>query len=576
MNSQIELEMKLYDVSARTDGQPQCQTSQPFAGAEQLTAERNAPPPAATLETDFFLLDGSLEPFPDRPEQYRWGLWSRAQSGPNRQFAVPPVLRIDFAQSHSSVGITLHFDTARQDWCSRLRVAWLDRVGNPLSVREFTPQQPVAFLFNKVEDYYGLQFTFYETHRPGRYLKIEAIDYGLLMQLSGNDITAARLLEESDLSGGTVSVNTLEFTLHAADGRFSPLNPAGVFSVLQQGQQLELYRVGTDGRDYLGRYYLERWESGGKNDICMMGCDGVGLLERAPFLGGIYQGITAASLAEEIFAAAGLTYQLEETLGRQLLWGYIAPGTARQALWQLAFAAGWVVDSSRSDRIRLLPPAQRPSRMIGNDRKFLGQTIVQKPVVTGVQVAAHRYQPTDELSVPFEDSLAAGEYTVAFHEPLHSLTVEGAVLLAQGAGFARLRVDRPGPVKLEGRRYKDMVQQFSRSIPGAGANRAEQLLQVTNATLVSPQTVTPLLERLCDYYSYRYQTEFSAVLGQEVVGDMVSVRSIQGENLKGMVERLEIDLVRGCVAKMRLTANRVESRSRAYAGQLRAGEEWLV
>lgn len=576
MAGQIELEIKLHDVSAREDSLPQCGASQPFAGAEQLAAERNLLPSVATLESDFFLLDGSMEPFPDQPEQHRWGLWSLAQSGADRQFATPPVLRVDFDQGHSSFGITLHFDTARQDWCSRLRVAWLDQQGNPLSVREFSPREAVAFLANKVEGYYGLVITFYETRRPGRYLKLTAIDYGLLMALGGNDITAAQLLEESDLSGGTVSINTLEFTLHAADGRFSPLSPEGVFSVLQQGQQLELYRRLTDQRQYLGRYYLERWESGGKSDIRMTGCDGIGLLERTSFFGGMYEGVTAATLVKQIFAAAGLPYYLEETLGSRQLWGFIPPGTARQALWQLAFAAGWVVDSSRSDRIRLLPPVERPSRMIGNDRKFLGQTIVQKPAVTGIQVAAHRYLPTDEVAVPFEDTMEPGEYTLTFREPLHSLTVTGGTLLAAGAGYIKLQVGQSGPVRVEGRRYQDMVQQFTGKVPGVGANQTEQLLQVTDATLVSPQTVGPLLERLCSYYGYHYQTEFSAELGQEQVADMVSVRSLRGENLKGMVERMDIDLVRGCIARMRLTANRVESRNRAYAGQLWAGEEWLV
>ena len=52
-----------------------------------------------------------------------------------------------------------------------------------------------------------------ETNRPGRYLKLAGIDYGVYLHFSGDEIIKARVLEECDPLSAEISINTLNLTL---------------------------------------------------------------------------------------------------------------------------------------------------------------------------------------------------------------------------------------------------------------------------------------------------------------------------------------------------------------------------
>lgn len=565
--------MRLFDVTAKEDSQPQCSDIQDFVTLAQLKTEGLEMPACATLEKDFFRLDGSMEPFPDEPMGRNWGLWSHQMSGEDGRFAMPLTLKLGFTQSHSSIGLTLRFDEREQDWCRRLRVAWQDRLGNILAMRDFYPTEPKVFLKNKVEGFCGLEITFLETNKPCRYLKLAGIDYGLGLPLGGSDIQSAELLEEVSLASDQISVNTLDFTLHSATGEFSPLNPDGVFSALQQKQELAVYAILDGTRKFMGSYYLERWESGARGELRLHGVDAMGVMDKVRFMGGMYEGAEADTVLKEIFGLCRLEYCIDPVLASKELWGHIAAATARDALWQIAFAIGGVVDTSRSTCVRLYPVPTRPSVMIGHDRKFAGQKMKQKPTVTGIDMTTHRYGKGGEAAVVFEDTLPRGETTVLFDQPVCDLTVAGAELLTSGANYATLRVSRPGTVVLSGKKYTDAKQEVCRTMPRA-PNLTDNRLRVDGATLVSQKNVGEVLDRLTGHYARQYQSEFAVRLGSERVADMVAVRNKNGETLKGLVESISVNLTGGCIAKMTICAACMEMRSQCYTTELWAGQ-WM-
>ena len=71
----------------------------------------------ATFERDYFALDGSSYIPPTENEgDSELGWWSDVLSGPDGTFAVSPAMEFTFLTPHSSIGLTLTFDTLANDF----------------------------------------------------------------------------------------------------------------------------------------------------------------------------------------------------------------------------------------------------------------------------------------------------------------------------------------------------------------------------------------------------------------------------------------------------------------------------
>ena len=92
-----------------------------FAGVEDLKLDEISVPEITTLETNFWMLSGTMGVLPAAPEENDWGAWSAAQTGEDCKFDVPPVLTISFDDLRSSVGINFEFGG---DWCNDLTIQW--------------------------------------------------------------------------------------------------------------------------------------------------------------------------------------------------------------------------------------------------------------------------------------------------------------------------------------------------------------------------------------------------------------------------------------------------------------------
>lgn len=573
MSTGAEVTIRLHDVTAREDSSPTCDREMTFAGADSLRVEaRNSQPDCATLEKDFFRLDGSFEHFPDNPAERYWGLWSVEMSGEDGAFATPPVLRVGFAAAHSSVGLTLRFYQREQDYAAHLRVRWLDREGNSMSAREFFPSSADPFLGNKVEGYYGLEITFLKTTKPCRYLKLSGIDYGLELLLDGGSLSSVSVLEEVDITGSAVSVNTLELTVYSSKSEFSPLNPKGYFSLFQQNQKLTAAALLEGAREEMGSFFLQSWEADSKDNIKLHAVDTVGVMDKISFRGGMYDNTPVRSVLTELFAGTGAALSLDDTLAGKKLRGYLPACTSRQALGQIALAVGGIVDTSRGEEVKLYPLPLRPSALIPPTLKFGGQRIVRRPDITGIDLTAHSYTPLSERYTAFDEVLAAGSYTVLFGEPTHTPAVTGAAVNGVGVNHIALTVDSPGRVTVTGGRYLHGKQIISERLAQRLANPAEKRLKVETATLVSGENASELLRRLRDCCNRGLTSEFSMKLGRQRVADMVLVQSGRGENIKGIIECMETDLTGGCITKVRIAAQRVETISSSYTGELYAGQ----
>ena len=96
MKTQLDITFDIADVTAKRDATPTASDVQDFIDLSDLTLEGVYAPKAATLEPDYWKLDGTFDTFPDRPELEMWGLWSNSMSRDDGTFETPIVLTLAF------------------------------------------------------------------------------------------------------------------------------------------------------------------------------------------------------------------------------------------------------------------------------------------------------------------------------------------------------------------------------------------------------------------------------------------------------------------------------------------------
>ncbi len=576
MRTSAQISFGLFDVTALPDSAPQSTDKQPFVDMADLKRdEPELPGKYATLEDNFFLLDGSFQPFPDNPEGLGWGYWSASMSDEAGKFGSPPVIEITFGNPHSSIGLTLGFDAAAGDFCKKVRAEWYNAGGVLITAGEFSFLGPTGFIDHPVENYKKVILKMLETAKPYRFAKITSIQYGSNVMFAGDGLVSAKIQEEIDLTCSEISINTLDFSVHSEDSDFSLLNPKGAFAMLQQRQKLQVVET-VDGQSIpMGTFYLDTWKNGSEKGVDMTAIDIVGVIDKTDFMGGVYENAAAETVVSEIMDSAGADYLLDESLKDVPLSGYIPICTHRQALQQVAFALGAIVDCSRTEYIRIYPPPDRPSSYVSKSRKFMGSTVEQLSLVTGVDVTAHKYLQSNTLKELFEDDLEPGNYQITFDKPIYNVQCVGGEIVESSANYAYIQVLTGGTVSLSGMEYTETTRVLSQRMPNVALSDAPNIAKADKATLTDSEAAKQAAARLYDYYQNRYKTKFSMVTGSEKVGDQVVVDSLNRERLKGIIEQMEIDLTGGFLCSVTMTGKRIETITGEYTGEIYAGEGGL-
>lgn len=494
MRTKTTISFGLVDITAKPDSTFITDDKQSFVDMQQLKRDELEIRKFATLEKDFFRLDGTFELFPDNPEEYDFGLWSASMSDEDCNFETPVVLTVEFSEIHSSLGLTFTFHEPTSDYCDSLNVKWYGATNNLLSDMNFNPDSTVYFADNEVESYKKIVITFNSTNKPYRYLKLSQLDFGQIKLFSGSDLVSANVLEEIDPISSELRINTLNFTLYSEDAEFSILNPQGIFSRLQQKQPLKIYEYLDGVKKNIGTYYLDEWENEDEYNINMTGIDLVGVIDGTDFAGGTYHEVAAGDIIEEIMTSADAEYELDSNLASKVLSGIISACTHREALQQVVFAIGGIVDCSRSNKIKIYPMPTVLSGHIGKDRKFIGHKLKLKPLVTGVEVTAHNYvdgEDNPQIFGVYNTNLAPGD--------------------------------------------------------------KENILKVEEATLVSNSNALEVAQRVYNYYQMRHQDDGEILVRDEEVGQIVTIDTLHNQQVQGIIEKLDINLTGGFIANTTIT-----------------------
>lgn len=562
--TETAIEFGLFDVTASEDAQYQTSQKQSWNSAESQLKQGGTSKNYATLEMNDFVLDGSAEFFPDNPGDEFFGWWSRDLSGADGVFSNPPVLTVNFTEKHSSMGITIYFPDSPNEWAGSLNIKWYDGIGNILNSKDFYPDKAIYFCEQSVTDFEKVELTFFSTALPHRYLKVSEIMFGLIKMFTGKDLESARIYEEIDPVSSSLPINTLNFSFRDSEGKFSPLNLEGTYALFQQRQWFKVRSYINGVKNDLGTYYYSNFEVPDTEDtVAQMSCVNLlGVIDTTEFKGGIYTDKPALDLVSEILTSAGLgasEWTIDESLSDKRLTGWIPICSHREALRQVVFAIGGMVDCTRSEKISIYPMPSVQTAVYDTSRKISGHKIKFSSMVTGCEVAAHQYRPiykfTEDETEIVNDTLTVGKHEIKFKEPMHDLkiTTGTASILESGANYAVLNVTTEETVVLKGEEYYDNVTVFGYYKENLPAHQKPNVISLAeDMTLISKDNAQEIAQRIYEYYQNRYSDQGDVILDFDTdkVGSIAKVESTAG-SIQGIVISIDCDLVNGVLGEVK-------------------------
>lgn len=535
---------------------------QPFSKINDLRTDSATDVPYTTCEPDYWLLDGNYKILPDNLNYVHTGLMTLPMSNSFGGWAVlVPELTITFSKIHSIDGLTLRFAEASNDYTSTIEIKYYDDGDALIRTDDYNPTGWEFATNQAVADFKKIVIAFQITNKHYRYLRLKGIDFGTVTTFSGSQIKGASVVEDIDPISAEVRVGSFDLRLHSNDVQFSILDPAGDYATLNLRQPLSVYETVGNYSLFMGQYYLETWSNPSDTEVEFSCVDILGVLDTIPYRGGIWLGggaIAVEDLLEATLTAIGVPYDLDVSLYGTMLTGWIPICTYRVMLHQIAFAIGAYVDASRDRPIKIYPTKiaslETPDATILKSAKGIGSSLTLKPMVTGVEITAHDLVAGTGTQELYNGTLAAGDHEIQFSQPMHTLSVTGAIILSSGANYA-IVTSAGGTVVLTGYVYENHEKVFGVYMAGLDPAIKPNVLKVTDATLVNSTNADTVANLVYDYYQQRYTQSFKLYAPSVGPADTVLIDTLYNKRLLAGIEHMEIDLAGGMIAQCEATGS---------------------
>lgn len=221
----------------------------------------------ATLENNRFKLDGSFSFADDTLEKNGHVGWcSDDLCDGQGVFLTPPQINFDFGLNHSSIGFTITFDTLNNEYATEFDVKAYDSLGTLITTTTVTDNTEVQLAsYGQFYDYRRIEVVIKKWNKPFRRARVVEVDFGVVKVYTDDHLILMSLIEEVDLTTGTIPSPEFKFTVDNSDRGFNILNPSGFYKSLQQRQQV-IAEIGLDINNKieyvpLGNYLLWEWNS---------------------------------------------------------------------------------------------------------------------------------------------------------------------------------------------------------------------------------------------------------------------------------------------------------------------------
>lgn len=497
-------------AGAAEDAAVTTESAQAFSAPGLLPFEGVAQP-LASLEPNQWILDGTREILDNQPARF----WSEAMSGADGLFEDPPVINIDFDARYTSPGIFLHFDAESGEYCPDVTIQW--RRGTSLLAEErFRVDSADFFCSRVVEAYDHISIQLHSTNIPYRYAKLSYIAFGISRTFLRDELRNVRITAEASIISSEIAVNTLNFTLDSEED---------IDYMFQLKQPVSAY----DGNRLIGVFYIDDSTHRAKGLYDLSCIDAVGVLDEDFFPAAMYSGESAKGLLEKILGGH-FALELDAALMSAAISGYWPGGTRREALQQVAFALGAVVDTSGTEAVRVYLDRENTPERFPQERIYTGGTVDTSAIVTAVQVTAHSYNTSGSGN----DTVDAGGET--YYHSTSVVTIEN---------------------------------------PKATASDKQNVVKVEQATLVNAQNVNAVARHVYNYYAKRERQRVKIVMNNERPGDRTAIPTPWGTVVIGYISRMDITLSGIAAADCEIIGTEVKvtgDPETRFSGEFYAGE----
>lgn len=288
-----------------------------------------------------------------------------------------------------------------------------------------------------------------------------------------------------------------------------------------KNDKVEYFR---DGRR-VGVYYLQTVERVGSDAYTLSALSALGRLITMRHVGGIYTGQTVAEVVPQICAPVAV--MIESVYASRQLYGYLPYSnpdkekgngrSARDNLSQVLFAIGASLGTDENGVMRVEKLWDGVSATVTADQinEDSCSTVYETPV-SAVEITEHQWIKSQDTVTLFEGTAEDGAL-VTFEEPAHSLTAEGFAITEQGDNYAILSA---GTGTLTGKSYNHLTRIVRRTVT-EGAE--ENVVTVSDATLVSLTNSVDVAKRMADYYRHRETIRVDVEPGTERAGSVVQI-----------------------------------------------------
>lgn len=561
----------LKDTTALQDSTVTSQYNQEFGNLCQIKDDLESDS-YATLEQDFFLLDGSKEELPDMPTDIVF--FSNVMSGEDGTFSIPPEVNIGFTENHSSIGITFHF---QEDYPLEMKIVWYDIYGIQIAEKNFKVDSLVFFARNQVENYAGVKITF-TLAKPYRYVKLRYIEYGtdLIMGEGGMPVKGASLVEETNRISDKIPINKLSYKLIDSEDDFNVGNIAGLHKVLQKRQKMKAYETVNGSSILLGVFFMDSFKTD-NNITNISAIDYKGILDDYRFMDGrVYNGDNAGAVIDEIMAAAGIEdYEVDDDVRSEKLYGWIKIQTCRKALREVLFACGAVIDSSRRDNIRIYRPGRNVQMMIERERKF-STSVYDQEYISDVSIKYSDYTINNEEKQIVKGNYGAGIYTVELSSPARDMVINTGEILKQSYNYVQFKItgNEETEVIITGKKYDKNELTVTESVTEADAGKVRKTVSFSGEVLNTKNSLERAKEIL-EYYQLRIGLKTKFLNEKETSGMWGEIQNNNRKygNYLAEIEKMTTDLTGGFLSTAQLRGYYKLVTDAYFTTELFSGEE---
>lgn len=290
-----------------------------------------------------------------------------------------------------------------------------------------------------------------------------------------------------------------------------------------------------------GVYYIKNVERVGKSKYKLNCISAVGLMSKQQHKGGIYTGQTFSAVVAEILGT-DYTYEIDNNVASQKVYGWLPYSTRRQNLYQLVMAYGVQIIKSASGNMRFtFLTAEGTPPTIPKSRLFHGGSVSYQEPASRIEVIEHGYHymsSVEEETLLDNPSDYVDHIVVKFDHPIYSDSIHASeesadslTIHERGTNYAIVS----GVGVLLGTPYIHSTKLISLDNP---EDVNEKLVTVENATLVTLVNGDNVLERLGEYYFNSMTTKQDIIVDGEKCGGRYQLWNPYQEYMTGFITKM--------------------------------------